>query len=117
MLYRFAADASRDVATRSLALSSLPADSDRPDNQELLRWMSDEKDRRFGGEVVRLLVARDSESASEAIAEIAADSSNHDQVRADAVIRDSAARSAAGVPTTPAPAQAPARRSPRSGCS
>jgi putative heme-binding domain-containing protein len=90
LLYSVASDAGRPSAIRSLAIAMLPTASDRPTVDQLTQWVSSNNDRRFGGEVIRLLVDRARAdgadgSAIQAVANIAADRSIHPQVRADAI--------------------------------
>lgn len=85
LLYDIATDSQRAPRIRSLAIAMLPAKRKRPDAEELARWVAAEKDRRFGGEIVRLLVQRGEPADFELLAALAADESLEDQVRADAI--------------------------------
>jgi putative membrane-bound dehydrogenase-like protein len=95
LLNEVASDAQQSPQIRSLAIAMFPASSDRPTAEQLSQWVAEEKDRRFGGQIVRLLVDRSrgdddrgrraEQRAIEQIAIIATDRSNHPQVRADAI--------------------------------
>lgn len=85
LLNRIAADADRPTAVRSLALAMISKDAQRPTTEQLREWIAAEPERRFGGEVIRLLAERGTPDALQLIASIAADESADAQVRADAV--------------------------------
>ena len=84
-LIEFASDATRSARLRGLALQRLPADATSPSDQELGGYVDGETDRELSLEVVRLLVARGTESSFDELAKIAANETIDEQTRADAV--------------------------------
>ena len=85
LLHAFAADSDRPVKLRALSLQMLSSEAAQPSDEELLHWLSEERDRDFSREAVRLLAARATPSALSQLAKIATDNSYLPQTRADAI--------------------------------
>lgn len=84
-LVEFAGNANHSPSLRGLAIRRIPDVAEDPTDQVLGKWVSDQRERSFAGEVVRLLAARGSDSALNQLAAIAADDSFDLQTRADAL--------------------------------
>ncbi len=85
LVHAIASDRDRSPRLRALAIEMLSATAERPTTVELGEWIREESDRRFGGQIVRLLAERASPSAMQLVATIVADESMNLQVRADAI--------------------------------
>lgn len=85
LLVEFASDAGRSSRLRALAVRMLPADADVPTTDVLGGWLNDTQDPVLVGELVRLLVARGSDAATELLGKIAGDESIDAESRADAI--------------------------------
>ena len=85
LLLDFATDTMKPLPLRTLAVQMLPPEVDKPTDETLREWLLESTDRNLGGEIVRLLSARATQSSMKQLASIAMADSLPVQVRADAV--------------------------------
>ncbi len=85
LLIEFAGNTDRSARLRGLAVRRIPVESDVPSDQQLGQWVTQQRDRVFASEVIRLLVSRGTKSASDQLATIASDELFDVQTRADAL--------------------------------
>ncbi|MGI9474810.1 MAG: PVC-type heme-binding CxxCH protein [Rubripirellula sp.] len=84
-LINFAKDTNHAPNLRALALRRLPSEATTPTDTELAESIIRTRDRAFSIDAIRLLAARESESAMQALAALAEDESVDDETRADAL--------------------------------
>ncbi len=84
LLSEFVVDASRSPKVRTMAIQMLPPDMKEPSDAKLREMIAGSTDRPLAIQVVRLLSARESESARRELAAIALEESIDLQTRADA---------------------------------
>ncbi len=85
MLVEFASDVNRPAGLRAMAIRELSQETVHPDDKLLRSWIGADTDRELAFEVIRLLAARDSDTAFSMLAEMAGDDSLDEQTRADAI--------------------------------
>ncbi len=84
-LVEIISDQNRPAMTRALAGRWLSEQATQPTAEQLAQWAIELNSRQFSLEVVRLLAARQSEEASDALDDLAANEALDDQTRADAL--------------------------------
>ncbi|TWT74414.1 PVC-type heme-binding CxxCH protein [Allorhodopirellula solitaria] len=84
-LIKIISDSAQPATTRALALRWLSEQAEQITASQLAEWAGELNSREFSLEVTRLLAARQSEAASNVLAEIAANEALDDQTRADAL--------------------------------
>jgi putative membrane-bound dehydrogenase-like protein len=85
LLASFAADPDQPARLRALAILGLPAEAESPTNEQLAQWLGGAPDPQLAHEAVRLLIARDSDSAAVVLARLAQQETLDPEVRADAI--------------------------------
>lgn len=85
LLVEFAGDKSRSPRLRAFAVRHLPVEAERPSDQDLWQWITEQRDRDFAAEVVRLMTSRGTKTASDCLANVAVDEQFDVQTRADAL--------------------------------
>jgi putative heme-binding domain-containing protein len=85
LLYELAAESAREDKIRALAVQMIPADAAKPSDAEAVDWVTASQSVFLQRELVLLLDERNTESAHQALAQLAAETALPGTIRADAV--------------------------------